>query len=53
MKGPVAAIVRILLGVVERGGDELLDHQAQGRRAVGYDLDRLTVSAERGLEEAA
>jgi len=40
-----------LLGVVKRGGHELLDDRAQCRGAVGHDLDRFAVCAERGLEE--
>jgi hypothetical protein len=44
-------IVRILLGVVKRGRDQLIDHRALRGRTVGHDLDRFTVSAERGLEE--
>jgi hypothetical protein len=44
-------IVRVLLSVVKRGRDQLLDHRAQGRGPVGHDLDRLTMSTQRGLEE--
>jgi hypothetical protein len=44
-------IVRVLLSVVQRGRDQFLDHRAERRRAVGHDLDRLTMSAKRGLEE--
>jgi hypothetical protein len=46
-------IVRVLLGVVERGRHEVLDRRAQRRRAVDHDLHGRTVSTECGLEEPA
>ena len=36
-------IVRILVGVVERGRDQVIERGTERRRAVGDDLDRRTV----------
>jgi hypothetical protein len=47
------AVVRVLLGVVERGWDQLIDRNPQRRGSVGDDLDRLAVGAERRREEPA
>ena len=47
------AVVRVLLGVVERGGHESFDRGPQRRSPVGHDLDRLAMRAERSGEEPA
>jgi hypothetical protein len=44
-------IIRVLLGVVERGRHELVNDREQGPGSIGHDLRRLTVSAERRREE--
>jgi hypothetical protein len=44
-------IVRVLLGVVERGGDELIDHGGQRPRPIGDHLGRLDVSTQGRHEE--
>jgi hypothetical protein len=44
-------IVRVLLSVVKRARDQLLDHRAERRGPIGHNLDRLTMSTQRGLEE--
>jgi hypothetical protein len=44
-------IVRVLLGVVERGRHELLNDREQGPGPVGHDLSRFVVVAERSGEE--
>jgi hypothetical protein len=45
------AVVRVLLGVMERRRDQLIDHRAERRGPVGHDLDRLTMSTECSLKE--
>ena len=44
-------VVRVRLGVVERGRDQLIGHGPQRPGPVGHDLDRLAMGAERGGEE--
>jgi hypothetical protein len=44
-------IVRVLLGVVERGRYEFLNDREEGPGPVGHDLSRFVVVAERGREE--
>lgn len=45
------SIVRVPLGVVERGRNQLIDDPQQGPRPIGHNLDRLAVNAKRRREE--
>ena len=38
-------IVRVLLHVVKRAGQELIDRNAERRGATGHDLDRIAMRA--------
>lgn len=42
-------IVRVLLGVVEYGEKQLLDHMLQGQSPVGDDFVRLTMGGHPGV----
>jgi len=44
-------IVRVLLGVLKRARDQLIDDGEERPGPVGHDLGRLAVSAERRREE--
>ena len=44
-------IVRVLLGVVERAREELLDDREECPGPIGHDFRRLAVATERGREE--
>jgi hypothetical protein len=47
------AIVRVLAGVVDRGGEQLLDDMAECLSQIGDHLCRLAVCAEDAREEPA
>jgi hypothetical protein len=44
-------IVRVLLGVVERRRDELIDHRPEGPGPIGHDFGRIATRAKRRREE--
>jgi hypothetical protein len=46
-------VVRVLLGVVKRGRDQLIDGREEGPGPIGDDLDRLAMGAKRRREESS